>query len=192
MKNLKVIRFSDFEKFGCPICGYDKGQEQTKGAGWIDFVCGQCQTSSFLLDEGLSKTPFGIGDPSVKLAVIHHPRMRNMKHSQKITDFEEIKKILFEFERSMAFDVNSTYTKLNESKSVETLEANFPHVINAIGKYIKEINIAPNFKISTEKEWLALVPWILMGKIDQENMPDPIKISLKQLEDWCINFKYEP
>ncbi len=192
MKNLQAIRFSDFKQFGCPICGYDKGQGPTKGPNWIEFICGQCNTKSFLLGKGLLETPFEIDDPPVKLAVVRHLRIRTLAHSKYVTDYQELKNVLFQFEQAMEFDAHPTYIKLNGSKAVETLEENFPHVINAIGKYIKEITVSPNFKTSMEEEWMALVPWILAGKIDQEDIPDLLNLKIEELSDWCINFKYEP
>ncbi len=132
MKHLRVIRYSDFEKLGCPICGYNKGQEHSKGPSWIQFECGQCQTQAFLLATGLTETPFTVGEPPTNIAVQGHLRNGTLAHFEKITDEEKLRSLLFQFENCMVHTTSaSTYIKFKNCKTVTKLEENFPHVIPA-------------------------------------------------------------
>lgn len=80
-----AVSFKDFEKYGCPYCGYRSGSNSLSGRGAATFECGECRNTSIMLGEGVEMSPFGIGDPPVYPKLQKHPREGTPSHGNADT-----------------------------------------------------------------------------------------------------------
>ena len=71
------INFSDYQKYGCPYCGYDLGHTSISGGGSSSGRCGKCNVWYTVVADGLTRSPVGYGSgngPAEYPEVQPHPR----------------------------------------------------------------------------------------------------------------------
>lgn len=70
----KAISFSDYERYGCPVCltGEKAGCVLVYGRGASIFSCGRCGVAYIVCKDGIDVSPFGVGGVYHRVSV--HPR----------------------------------------------------------------------------------------------------------------------
>jgi|GEM_PF-5599261 len=71
--NIIGIHILDFQKYGCPHCGYRSGSFMVGMDGSTTFECCECEKTSVLLGEGIEISSIGFGDPPVYPTRKKHP-----------------------------------------------------------------------------------------------------------------------
>jgi hypothetical protein len=78
-----AVRFSEFQEFGCPYCGYRSVNPVISGRGTAVVVCGECGKQSAAVEEGFTHSSIGINDDFPP--VIGHPRRGTPSHGRPDT-----------------------------------------------------------------------------------------------------------
>lgn len=71
---------ADFQKYGCPYCGYESGISPISVNGAMIVICGECQAGYAVLAEGVTQSPIGFNDYHPLLT--EHPRAGTPKHGR--------------------------------------------------------------------------------------------------------------
>lgn len=73
-----AISQDEFNKWGCPHCGYRSVTTPISGQGAACAFCGECRKGFHILAEGISESPFSTAGKAPKLQ--EHPRKGIPKH----------------------------------------------------------------------------------------------------------------
>lgn len=73
-----AVRFSQFQEYGCPYCGYEVGYVSMSGPGASIWVCSDCQRGVVVAHDEATHIPIHIN--GVEPKIVEHPRYGTPKH----------------------------------------------------------------------------------------------------------------
>ena len=77
-----AISINDLTLWGCPKCGYRSGYSPISGYGGIIWQCGECNEGCVALCDGITVSPYGFGENSVRPTLQPHPRQGIVAHGR--------------------------------------------------------------------------------------------------------------